>query len=243
MRAILQSLAEPDACGAEAWAAVCHHDIEVTQEEIGRADQEVARAFRYRALLVLRIGRRPGAKIEQAIAARQQDDCGRGAAGRPLQPHGRRVDDEVRVDGDGFGARAAAPIMVIVIRQRNGRPEHDSARGCEGDDVLPSLRPSRDQCIDMFLSSNIMDRIFKPPFSLIGALTQARQSRQSLFCLTKNQFCTGRCGRRAVGRRAKGSLWSCSLEVTAIGAQSSDRNNSLTGSSSKRKQGMSGGQR
>jgi hypothetical protein len=30
-----------------------------------------------------------------------------------------------------------------------------------------------------------MDRIFKPPFSLIGALSPARQSCQSLFCLTK----------------------------------------------------------
>src|SRR5215475_14476767 len=33
-----------------------------------------------------------------------------------------------------------------------------------------------------------MDRIFKPPFSLIGALSPARQSCQSLFCLMLYPF-------------------------------------------------------
>src|SRR5215468_7383033 len=60
-----------------------------------------------------------------------------------------------------------------------------------------------------------MDRIFKPLFSLIGALSPARQSCQSLFCLTKNQFCTGRLGRRAVGRQAKGFLWRRSGKIIA----------------------------
>ena len=49
-----------------------------------------------------------------------------------------------------------------------------------------------------------MDRIFKPPFSMAGVITQDRESCQFVFCLMKTRCCTWRLGggERSGGRDA-----------------------------------------
>jgi len=59
------------------------------------------------------------------------------------------------------------------------------------------------------------DRIFKPPFSMNEAISQDRERCQFPFCLMKNPLLYGAAVGRAVGRRAKPPLSSCSLELRA----------------------------
>jgi hypothetical protein len=53
---------------------------------------------------------------------------------------------------------------------------------------------------------------------MTGVISQDRKSCQFLFCLIKNPLLYRRLGRRAVGRRAKGSLGNRSVELRASGA-------------------------
>src|SRR5262249_32906999 len=65
-----------------------------------------------------------------------------------------------------------------------------------------------------------MDRNFKRPFLWPGAIAQDRERCQFPFVLDekKTHCCTGRLAQRAIGRRAKGSLWRRSFELRASGA-------------------------
>src|SRR5262250_3440174 len=64
-----------------------------------------------------------------------------------------------------------------------------------------------------------MDRIFKPPFSMTGAISQDRQSCQFLFLLDEKPTVVpvGAAGEGSKCART-GSLWSCSLELRASGS-------------------------
>ena len=53
---------------------------------------------------------------------------------------------------------------------------------------------------------------------MTGAIAQDRESCQFLFCFLKTHRCTGRLGRGAIGRCAKGSLSRRSLKLRASGA-------------------------
>src|SRR5215468_9669522 len=63
-----------------------------------------------------------------------------------------------------------------------------------------------------------MDRIFKPPFSMTGAISQDRQSCQFLFLLDEKPTVVpvGAAGEGSKCART-GSLWSRSLELRASG--------------------------
>jgi hypothetical protein len=64
-----------------------------------------------------------------------------------------------------------------------------------------------------------MDRIFKPPFSMTGAISQDRQSCQFLFLLDEKPTVVpvGAAGEGSKCART-GSLWSRSLELRASGS-------------------------
>ena len=63
-----------------------------------------------------------------------------------------------------------------------------------------------------------MNRIFKPPFSMTGAISQDRERCQFLFCLMKNPPLY-RSARPESGREARERfLWRRSLELRASGA-------------------------
>ena len=77
------------------WCGIRHHDVEVmTQEKVGGPDQEIAGRIDDIAGRV---------EAEQAVAASHQDDARARLVRRVVETHGRRLDDERRIDRHRLG--------------------------------------------------------------------------------------------------------------------------------------------